>query len=181
LDISRSIEHIRAGDRTAFAGIIRHYQAPLFGFLGRMGLTQAHAEDLAQETFLRAWRQIDRFDPRRAEFSTWLFTLARNLTLNELSRAANRREVTMGDELPEVADPQPQPLEAVLAEERKRHLRAALQQLPLADRSVLALAYVEALDMAAIARIEGCAVGAIKTRLHRARQRLRKHLEGNDE
>ena len=60
-----------AGDRQAYALLVQRHQRGLFGFLGRMGLTQAEAEDLAQEAFVRAWQHLPRFDPQRAAFSTW--------------------------------------------------------------------------------------------------------------
>jgi RNA polymerase sigma-70 factor (ECF subfamily) len=157
--------------------VLKRYERPLFGFLGRMGLTQAHAEEVAQESFLQAWRKLGDYDPQRAEFSTWLFTLARNLALNELARTSSRREVMMGEDIPDIACHRPQPLALLIAVEQKQLLQAALRQLPLADRSALALAYLDDLDMAAVAEIEGCSTGAIKTRLHRAKRKLRELLE----
>jgi RNA polymerase sigma-70 factor (ECF subfamily) len=59
VDIEPVLKRIAAGDRQAFADVVRHYQPPLFGFLGRMGLDQSHAEELAQEAFLRAWMNLD--------------------------------------------------------------------------------------------------------------------------
>ena len=134
-------------------------------------------EDLAQETFIRAWRHLGDFNPARAGFSTWLFTIARNLAFNECTRAASRREVPPPEDEPEAACHAPQPPEAYERDQTRRRLQAALRQLPLADRSVIALAYVRELDGTEIARIEGCSPVAVKTRLHRARQRLRELLE----
>jgi RNA polymerase sigma-70 factor (ECF subfamily) len=179
VNIQTIIDSIRAGDRGAFAALVRRYQGPLFGFLGRMGLSQGQAEELAQESFLRAWSHLGDYDARRAEFSTWLFTLARNLALNELDRAAQRHEFAAGDELPDAECPRPQPLVEMLEAERSRQLQAALRQLPPRDRSTIALAYLEELDLAAVAAIEGCSTGAVKTRLHRARGRLRQLLEAD--
>ena len=79
------IERIAGGEREAFGELVQRYQQPLFGFLGRMGITQAQAEDLAQETFLRAWAHLQQFDPARAQFGTWLHTIARNLAFTWLS------------------------------------------------------------------------------------------------
>jgi RNA polymerase sigma-70 factor (ECF subfamily) len=138
-----------------------------------MGLLQAEAEEIAQETFLRAWNRLADYNPRRGEFSTWLFTIARNLALHELNRAAASREVATPEPLPDAAAETPPPCEAVSEMEQRRRLRTALRQLPLADGSALALSCFKELDLAAVARIEGCSVGAIKVRLHRARQRLR--------
>ena len=181
VDIKAIIDRIRAGDRAAFAELLKRYERPLFGFLGRMGLAQAHAEEIAQETFLRAWRNLGDYDAQRAAFSTWLFTLARNLALNELASAAQRYEVAMGDATPDVACQRPQPLTLLVEREQKLLLQAAVRKLPLADRSALALAYVDDLGLAAIARIDGSTTGAIKTRLHRAKRKLRELLEANHE
>ncbi|MEQ1619760.1 MAG: sigma-70 family RNA polymerase sigma factor [Methylococcales bacterium] len=168
---------MKNGDRSAFAGVVQQFQQPLFGYLGRMGLTQSVSEEIAQETFLRAWTKLNDYDPARAEFSTWLFTIARNLALHELDRASNKREVTSDEALPEFASQDKQPAEVFSQHQQRKRLFNALHNLPVADRSALALAYFQELDLAAIARVEGCSVGAIKVRLHRAKQRLRQLLE----
>ena len=181
MNIQPLLKRITDGDRQAFALVVEHYQRPLFGFLGRMALSQSHAEDIAQETFLRAWKNLGDYRPEVAEFSTWLFTIARNLALHELSRAANRHEMATADELPEMICERPQPPEVLANAQQHDRLQTALRQLPLADRSALALAYIHGLDLAAVARIEGCSTGAVKVRLHRAREKLRQLLEKYDE
>ncbi len=174
------LRRIHAGDRQAFAELVTHFQRPLFGFLGRMGLPQGLAEELAQETFLRAWQNLGKFDPDQGAFSTWLFTIARNLALNEFSRASNVREIVLPEDVPETACDRPQPPEALALAQRRQRLHAALRQLPLAERCLVALAYIQDLDLAEIARIEGCSTGAVKTRLHRARRKLYHLLEKED-
>jgi RNA polymerase sigma-70 factor (ECF subfamily) len=181
VDIEPILKRIAAGDRQAFAGVVSHYQRPLFGFLGRMGLNPSHAEEIAQETFLRAWVNLGKYRPQIAEFSTWLFTIARNLAWHELSRASTRRESMTSEALPEVASGRPQPPEELALAERKRRLHEALLKLPPADRSAVALACIKGLELTAVARIEGCTTGAIKTRVHRAKERLRQLLEQGDE
>ena len=91
VDIPHVIKRVRDGDRSAFAELVAHYQRPLFGYLGRMGQSQAAAEDLAQETFLRAWTSLGSYDPARAAFSTWLFTIARNLLQRNVSCPLTKR------------------------------------------------------------------------------------------
>lgn len=180
MNIEEVLERVQAGDRQAYTGIVARFQGPLFAYLGRMGCAGAEAEELAQEAFLRAWLQLGKFDARRGAFSTWLFTIARNLALNELGRAARRRPESgpLLDEPPsEVLLPQAH----IALEQRRARLRAALMQLPAPDRSVLALAYVGELSHADIARIEGCSTGAVKVRLHRARGRLAELLGDDDE
>ena len=129
IDITAVIERIRAGERSAFAELLHRFQRPLFGFLGRMGLAQGPAEEVAQETFLRAWRSLGDYDPQRGEFSTWLFTLARNLAINELTRASHRHEMAMGEEVPDSACDRPQPLASLLMDERRRLLHEALRRM----------------------------------------------------
>lgn len=176
MDIQTTLQHIANGNRQAFALLVERFQRPLFSYLGRMGFTQAQAEDLAQETFTRAWQHLGQYDAQRAEFSTWLFTIARRLALNELERAGNRLETHWGDNPPDVASHEPTPLEHTEQHEQQRRLQIALQRLPLSERSLLALAYSQGLDMKAIAHIEGCSEGAAKVRLHRAREQLRQWL-----
>ncbi len=142
-----------------------------------MGFGQAQAEDLAQETFLRAWQSLEQYDAQRAEFSTWLFTIARNLAINERSRAAHQHEVWEGHAPADTPSPEPEPDTLLVRTQQREQLQRALAQIPVADRCVLALAYISELDIASIARIEGCTAGAVKTRLHRARTRLSEILE----
>lgn len=180
MNITEVLRRIQSGDRQAYALIVKEFERPLFGFLGRMGLAQGLAEDLAQETFLRAWKNLGQYQPTRGAFSTWLFTIARNLALNELARASYLNEIPEGEDTPEQACALPQPPESLALAQRQQRLRNALWQLPLAERSTVALAYVKDLDLAEVARIEGCSTGAVKTRLHRARRKLSQLLEKDD-
>ncbi|MEY2686359.1 MAG: hypothetical protein RL375_557, partial [Pseudomonadota bacterium] len=178
------------GDRTAFAELVRRHQRGLFGFLGRMGIGQAQAQDLAQESFLRVWRHLGEFDPRRAAFSTWLYTIARRLALNWLDRAEHALLVPSagaeGDE-PDLADGAAaadvraggwggDPLQQLEQQRERAWLQAGMRRLPLTERSLLALAYVHDMSLAQIAQIEGVSEAAAKARLHRARGRLREVL-----
>jgi RNA polymerase sigma-70 factor, ECF subfamily len=175
MDIENVLNRIRAGDRQAFAEVVREHQRPLFGFLSRMGLSRAQTEDLAQETFLRAWRNLEQYRPGLGRFSTWFYTIARNLALNELERATTLPLVT--EAALEPVCERPRPDDSLDAARRRRLLHQALGRLALHDRSVLALAYMADLNTAEIARIEGCSEGAVKTRLCRARGRLADILE----
>lgn len=180
MDITEVVQKVLAGDRQAYAAIVTRYQGPMFAFLGRMGLTHARAEEVAQEAFIRAWTHLADFDPRHGAFSTWIYAIARRLALNELARAAHQREIFMGAEH-DAACGEPQPPESLALVERRVRLRAALLELSTGDRCMLALAYIEELALAEVARIEGCTVGAVKTRLHRARRRLARLLEEQDD
>jgi RNA polymerase sigma-70 factor, ECF subfamily len=177
LDIDDVIRRIGSGDKQAFAEIVMQYQQPIFGFLGRMSLSQALAEEIAQETFVRVWRHLDDYQSTKAAFSTWLFTIARNLALNELTSTRSKNEFSSGEELPDIASDAPEPMQALCVKQQHVQLQMAMRQLNMQDRSVIGLAYVDELSMADIARIEGCSVEAVKTRLHRAKEKLRKLME----
>jgi RNA polymerase sigma-70 factor (ECF subfamily) len=181
LDISRALTRVAGGDREAFAEVVEAFQRPLFGFLGRMGLAPAEAAEIDKETFVRAWRNLEQFDPARAQFSTWLFAIARNIALNELTKASRMREGGMSIADAHAASEQSPPVEQVAREQSSERLRIALNQLPLIDRTVLALIYVQGLQIADVAALERTTVGAMKTRLHRARAQLRLLLEPEDE
>jgi RNA polymerase sigma-70 factor (ECF subfamily) len=179
MDLNDALERTLSGDRQAFAVIVRYFEEPLFAFLGRMGLTQTRAEEVAQETFLRAWTRLADFDAGKSSFATWLYTIARRLALNALARAHARHEIALPADDAGPSD-WPQPPEMVALDDQRRALRSALLQLSLTDRTALALAYIDGLSLAEIGRVEGCSVGAVKTRLHRARLRLGQLLDAGD-
>ena len=179
------IRQTLSGNRNAFRLLVVRYQRPLFRFLGGFGLGQAVAEELAQETFLRAYGNLAGYDAAKAKFSSWLFTIAKNLAMNELARSHQRAPHVdvSAVELPG-RDGASGAHEAVESAERRRRVQRALQRLPEVLRSALVLAYLKELSMDDIATIEGCSVGAVKTRIFRGKQLLRAELaekEDSDE
>lgn len=178
-----TLNNAQHGDLSAFAAVVQHYQTPLFAYLGRMGIQQAVAEELIQETFIRAWQARERFDATQAAYSTWLFTIARRLTLNELDRAARRHEQTTGHDTGNTIESHPataaSPADYLENQQMQALLNQALQQLPPHERSLLALAYIQELEFSDIARIEGIPVGTVKSRLHRIRGTLKDIIRRN--
>jgi RNA polymerase sigma-70 factor, ECF subfamily len=144
-----------------------------------MGLDSAMAEDVAQETFLRVWRHAGKYNTRLGSLTTWILTIARNQALTRLSQPVSRTEAPVSADTLEIASDAPLPDEQLVARQREHRLQAALASLSAADRSLLSSSYVDGLDLAAVARIEGCSVGAAKVRLHRARERLKQILEAD--
>lgn len=164
-------------DTKDFERLVVRYQGPLFGFLGRMGFDQATAEDLAQETFLRAWRNRASFDATKASVSTWVFTIARNLALNRIDSDARRKSDPVDiDSLADSSSTTPLP-DRHEREQRKKMVHAALGELDAGDRSVIALAYLRELTSIEAAQILDCSPAAFRTRLTRARQRLARQLK----
>lgn len=167
------IADLQSDDPAVFGRFIKNHQDTVFGFLGRMGFSQFDAEDLAQETFLRVWRNRYSYQPDRAKISTWLCTITRNLALNEIDKR-NRRPVPadISTETLIASDPATSPEQQLDASQKIDLLNDALQQLSIEDRSAIALHYVEELTTKEAAKVMGCNTGTFRTRLSRARQKL---------
>ena len=102
--LARTVARAAAGERDAYAALVRRFQRPLFAFLGRMGLRQAEAEELAQDTFIRAWQHLPSYRAEAGAFSTWLFTIAANLSRN-LARWKERHPTISLNATPDGAEP----------------------------------------------------------------------------
>lgn len=165
------IQQTLAGNRQAFRLVVVRYQRPLFRFLGLLGFRGARAEDVAQETFLRAFKALGSFDPARAAFSTWLFTIARRLAIGEWQRARKEEQAPAAFE--EALSLAPDPAQSALLAERARRVENALQALPAPLRSTFFFSQIKELTLEEVAELEGCAVGTVKSRIFRAREQLR--------
>lgn len=167
-----------AGDGTAFGELVALYEERLFAFIARMTGDSHLAEDVFQQTWLKAARSAASFDGRGA-FSTWLFRIARNAALDELRRRRHDRPAS-GPEMEALAN-RPDanaatPLETLTAGELARRVRAALAALPEAQREAFLLKEEADLDFAAIGAILGCGRETAKSRFRLAVEKLRRLL-----
>jgi len=162
----------RSGDAPAFDQLVSRYQLRLLRFAWRLLRDQAEAEDAVQETFVRAYRALGAYRPD-GFFSSWIYRIA----LNECRRRMRSRRPTVTLEMATAASAQPDPQNLVLAGERNRLLREAVDSLPEHYRIVMALFYFEEMSVEQIARTLSLSVSAVKVRLHRARERLARRLE----
>lgn len=160
--------------RNDFGSVVREQRPPLIAFLRRYTGDENAASDLAQDTFVKAYFQLNRFDDRRP-FGPWLFTIAANAARDYLRKTA--REVPLPDEdtLPDPAA-SPAPDDILLTRERQEALNAAITALPPVLREPILLHYQLDWPVAEIAAHLNTEPGAIKTRLHRARRLLRATL-----
>lgn len=176
------VARARSGQLSAFEDLVRRYQAPLVGFCRRMLGSTQDAEEIAQESFVRVYRFLDRLRPD-AKFSTLLFGIARNLALNAIRDASRRgRNVTESlsrDDLSErpIADTGHTPERAARLREIEELLEQALSELSPDHREVIVLRELQGLEYEAIAAIVKCRVGTVKSRLARAREQLRARVE----
>jgi len=169
------VEQCRNGQASVYAKVVKALQPKVLGFLYRMTQNRELAEDIGQETFLRAFRLLDRYDRKKAAFATWLFTLARNLCLDELRK--NRiRSVGLEEAAELPADSNANPHRAVQEEEWEQRIAAAVGRLEPEYREIFILREYQNLPLEEIAQIAGYPLGTIKSRLHRSRLRLQEIL-----
>ena len=165
------------GDQEAFRQLVETYQAPAYRLALRMcGGDAALAEDAAQEAFLAAWRGLPRFrgDSR---FSTWLYRLTTNAAIDWLRREKRHRGMDDVTEL-ELPDDGPGPQDQAEQAEAQQAVRRALGQLSEEHRQVLLLRYMQELDYGEIAVALGISEGTVKSRINRAKARLKELLSG---
>jgi RNA polymerase sigma-70 factor, ECF subfamily len=177
LDDSFLIRQTLSGNKNAFRFLVLRYQRPIFKYLTSFGLPQPVIEELAQETFVRAFKSLDSYHSEKgASFSTWLFLIAKRLAINETSKASRKYETATADgrtpEFPDQAEEQtPQTL--LESKQSQEAVREALDQVPTHYRRALVLSQIAEHSLEEIARIENCSVGAVKSRIHRGKEILR--------
>jgi RNA polymerase sigma factor (sigma-70 family) len=165
----------RDRDRAAFAALFGHFAPRLKTYVMRLGASAATADELVQETMLTLWRRADSFDPRQANASTWIFTIARNKRIDALRRE-NRPELDPSDPAFAVA-PVPAADEAMAATESEQMLRQAITQLPQEQADLLRICYYGDKSHRQIALELGLPLGTVKSRLRLALGRLRLALK----
>jgi len=168
------------GESSALRELVRRYQGPIFRFLARMMGSDEDAEDAALEVFVRAWKNAPRFQ-YRAKVATWLYRIAVNIARDAHSRKKVRpREVWLEDaELRylSVGSAEEDALKQVNRDIQGQTLRRALGRLSEDDRLILVLYYLEDREYEEIQDVTGLSYTVLKTRLARARRRLRKWME----
>ncbi|MET0396141.1 MAG: sigma-70 family RNA polymerase sigma factor [Longimicrobiaceae bacterium] len=177
LDDSQVVAAFLDGNRRAFDELVERYQNRLLNFVYRTTGDRERAEDLVQETFIRVYRHLHRFDQTK-KFSTWIYTIASNLAKNEL-RNRSRNPLVLFQAIKKNWDADARPLEwednTYRPDDlfRKRHLRrmveSAVSELPEHHRTVFILREMEGKTYEEIADITKCNLGTVKSRLNRAR------------
>ena len=165
------IERAQRGDQNAFAQLVALYQTPIYNLAYRMLGTANEAEDAAQETFLRAYKQLKSYKTDY-KFAPWLMSIASHYCIDRLRKGRGWRWLSLDDEpvgevLP--ADT-PDPEESALANERTEQIQKLLQKLPPAYRAVVTLKYWNEMSVEEIAQVTNDSVANVKVKLYRARQ-----------
>ncbi|HEX2094273.1 MAG TPA: sigma-70 family RNA polymerase sigma factor [Longimicrobiaceae bacterium] len=177
LDDSQVVARFLTGEKWAFNELVERYQTRLLNFVYRTTGDRERAEDLVQETFIRVYRHLHRFDQTK-KFSTWIYTIASNLAKNEL-RNRSRNPLVLFQAIKKSWDADQRPLEwednTYRPDDlfRKRHLRrmveSAVAELPEHHKTVFVLREMEGKTYEEIAEITRCNLGTVKSRLNRAR------------
>jgi RNA polymerase sigma-70 factor (ECF subfamily) len=176
---------VKQGDAAAFTTLVEKYKQPVMNLAWRTLRDETEAEDLAQNVFVQAWKSADRYQAT-AKFSTWLFTIARNLCLNEIRRRVRHPAESL-DQTRDDSDEQPlyqvvdkrisAAPEEMLRGELERKVDEALTALPENQRTALSLCRQEELSYEEIAVVLGCSLSATKSLIHRARETLKARLK----
>ncbi len=169
------IVQAQQGDEDAFTRLVTHYQQPVYNLCYRMLANAGSAEDAAQESFLRAYQNLHRYDPKRS-FTTWLLSIAAHYCIDTLRRKrlpAFSLHDDDGAPREYIADARAvSPEKAALDRDRQAYIASLLGELNELDRAAIILRYWQDASEAEIAETLGLTVSAVKSRLHRARRKL---------
>jgi RNA polymerase sigma-70 factor, ECF subfamily len=169
------VEDVRRGDHEAFGALVIRYEKRLHRLLRRLVHDQEQARDLAQETFLKVYQHLDKFDTSR-RFGPWLFRVAVNLAVDWLRKrkpVSRLNHRVRGDDHPmEIIDPDPRP-----RIDLEQEIQRVLQDIPMAYRTVLILRDLEGFSCSEVAAIAGRREATIRWRLSRAREMFRRAWE----
>jgi RNA polymerase sigma-70 factor (ECF subfamily) len=173
----------RKGDQRAFAEIVSIYKDKLYHLAYRMTGSRQEAEDVVQETFLRVYKNLDRYDENQ-KFSTWIYRIATNLCIDRLRkrRAVYSLDAESSDHegldgYAMLPSDDKTPESELLLSETQRLIHEAMATLPAKYKSVMVLRYLQDLSLQEISDVLNMPVTTVKTRVHRGREFLRKKLE----
>ncbi len=169
----------REGDMSAFELIVLRHKDAIFNFIFHLLADYHRAQDISQETFLRVLRNVDRYKSRNC-FKTWLYRIAVNLCKNELRNRGRRKTVSLDD--PDldfeslIGDRYTPPDEAYEKKEMRGLVKNAIQSLPEDQRMAIVLREYQDLSYDDISIALNCSLGAVKSKIHRARQNIKNML-----
>ena len=164
------------GDRDAFKLLFEHFAPRVKGFLVKTGMSADAAEEIAQNTLLTVWRKAAQFDPSSAGAAAWIFTIARNLRIDGVRRAARqaRSSQSAPDDAPEAVE---SPETTLTRRDDVSRVAAALLRLSEEQSTVIRMSFIEERPHADIASALGLPLGTVKSRIRLAMTRLRNLLE----
>ena len=169
------MRQVSRGDRDAFAALVEIHTPALERFAMRMVLERQRAQEVRQETLLKAWREAARYDPEKARLSTWLHQIAHNICIDILRR--QRREQPLTENADTIIGSDESPETLVQTQETQRQVATAVGSLSQRHRTALILTYYQSLANRDVAQIMDISVRALESLLVRARRELKTILE----
>lgn len=175
----------KEGDESAFDQLVEKFKTPVLNYIARQIGSIDEAEDLAQNVFVQVYKNAERYEAT-AKFTTWLFTIARNLCLNEFRRRQRHPVQSLEQTMSDDPDAEPAQLADIKARspsqetmdvELQERVLAAIQKLPENQRTAVLLCRYEGLAYEEIAKVLNTSVSATKSLLHRARETLKEELK----
>jgi RNA polymerase sigma-70 factor (ECF subfamily) len=173
---AEAVEAVRGGSPAGLEFLMAEYEVRALRLAYTITGDRAGADEVVAEAFLKAYRNIDRFDPDR-RFGPWFLKIVTNEALQYIRKA--RRTERLHALLGRQERRSPDPVEVAEANEVRRQVAAAIRELPGHERAAITLRYLLDMDEKAVAETLGLPLGTLKTRLHRARVRLRERLGGD--
>jgi len=176
------VDLVLRGDGSAFTPLVERHKRGILNFVYAMVRSPEEADDVSQETFLRAYAHLRTFNPKIAKFSTWLYQIARNTARTQLMKERRRPQTedlyedeTLEQKLPDRRlDAAPE--ERLLAHDDERQLKDALARIPEKMRTALLLRYFRHLEYQEIAQTMAVSLGNVKTLIHRGKAALAREL-----
>lgn len=177
----RLMLQVGQGNESAFEELIERHQNAVIGTVAKMLGNASDAEDIAQQVFIRLWKSAPRYQPK-AKFTTFLFTIARNLVFNESRKRSRKKEYSINEREDDfhLQTPDPQtasPDDGMLQKELQAAVDQAIATLPEKQRLAVILRRYEGMPYEEIARVLELSVSAVKSQLFRARHTLRESLQ----
>jgi RNA polymerase sigma-70 factor, ECF subfamily len=169
------VPQARAGDPAAWDILFRRYQLPLYVYVFELVHDEQASLDIVQETFINATRHLGSLR-EDGKFGSWLFGIAHQKCLQRW-RKAGREAAALEEYAAAPVDAEDDPAELLIRAEQEAAVMKLLDQLPVAQRSVLLLHFIEDFSLEDIAAVTGAALGTVKSRLHYAKRALKKLIE----
>jgi len=169
------VERCLQGDRSAFAIIVERYKRQIYSIAYSMTRNHADADDLSQDTFIKAYENLRRFN-LGTNFCSWLCRIAVNLCIDYLRHKKRFPEDPLDNQSQMLSNPDLNPHDNVESNELMESIMAAVDSLPADQRTVVVLREVQGIGLKDIAEIMNCSESTIRWRLHYARKKLRKRL-----
>jgi RNA polymerase sigma-70 factor (ECF subfamily) len=175
------IARILKGDKQSYALLVEEYKGPVFNLAYRMTGSREDADDLTQETFIRAYQKLQKFDQNK-KFFTWLYTIGINLVRNHLKK--NLRDVShlavADSALEHQTSGEGRGESYVISDDRMLRLEKIIQQLPLDLREAVILKFMQDLTFEEVANVTGESVSAVKMRIYRGLEKIKQMMEDTD-